>query len=151
MNQDLLERTQEKLDLFLQQKGLRKTQERYKILECVVDLGRPFDAQTIWNQMSENFLSVSLTTVFSALDLFAQAGILIPMAIASSTHYILSEKCQEYSLLWCRTCGKITLYRQRKLLSTLRKSKPPRFKNESPVVLFYGECAICRNKSKSAD
>lgn len=141
----LFERSQALLDAFLFQQKMRKTIERYKILECVVQQTKPFDAQTIFQEMKNGSFAVSSATVFSALDVFAQAGILVRLPITSSMHYIMTEKCQEYSLLWCRICGKITLYRQRKLLSSLKKSKPPRFKNDHPIVFFYGVCAVCRN------
>ena len=66
----------EKLTEFLRRRGLRKTPERYAIMERAMRLHMHFGVDDLYNAMEAEGYHVSLATIYNTLELLCEASIL---------------------------------------------------------------------------
>ena len=64
------------LTQYIESRGLRKTQERYAILEAVYGFNEPFSIEDLSNALMEK-CQVTLPTLYRTLDLFITLGLVI--------------------------------------------------------------------------
>ena len=103
---------------FLHANHLRKTPERYAILEKAVELSAHFGVVQLYNAMEAAGYHVSRATVFHTLELLCDAGIL--------NRHIFSTNQARYEVargshlhLICRRCGTIREVDEPDLTSSL--------------------------------
>ena len=77
------------LTQYIESRGLRKTQERYAILEAVYGFNEPFSIEDLSNALMEK-CQVTLPTLYRTLDLFITLGLVIRHTQKDVQHY---EKC----------------------------------------------------------
>ncbi len=63
------------LHKYLIDNKLRKTQERFKILEFIYSIDTHFDVDQLYQMLKNNDFSVSKATVYNTLELFLEAGL----------------------------------------------------------------------------
>ena len=63
------------LTKYVSRKKLRKTHERYRILEFIYDMDKHFDVDELYRKLKENDFSVSKATVYNTLELLLDAGL----------------------------------------------------------------------------
>ena len=68
-NNSILEQVRKILDKHLELKGLRKTPERYAIVNEVYSFEHHFDADELYSQMIKKKYRVSRATIYNTLDL----------------------------------------------------------------------------------
>lgn len=121
------------------------TTERKLVLQEIASRVQPFDAEFVQQQSELKNLGLSRGTIFSALKLFVEAGILVRVPYeGGKSFFLLTSVAQNYILVVCRVCNKFSLYRKPKLLQTLQTDlTPPRFKQTIPFVQIYGICREC--------
>lgn len=139
------------LEEYLERHQLKATYTRNLVLEHLLAYEKPFDAEELYQKMSTSKgEQISRATVFTTLDLFCKCGILIRLPKSKSSSYLVAWRSQGYALLYCNSCGRITLYRQERLYGKLQSLTPPRFTTTLPVVIIYGECKACTKSRKGA-
>ena len=65
----------QKLSQYLEAKKLRKTPERYAILDKIYATSEHFDVDLLYEMMSESEYRVSRATVYNTIDLLVDAGL----------------------------------------------------------------------------
>ena len=68
-NKSILEEVKKILDKHLEIKGLRKTPERYAIINEIYSFDHHFDADELYSQMIKKKYRVSRATIYNTLDL----------------------------------------------------------------------------------
>ena len=97
----------QRLSNFLESRKMRKTSERFAILEKVWSMQVHFDVETLYNELERDAYHVSLATVYNTIDLLMECGLL-------RKHQFNSQPAQyEVALgshfhLVCTQCGKVT-------------------------------------------
>lgn len=131
---------------FMQSNHLRKTPERYAILEKAVDLSAHFGVDELYNAMESTGYHVSKATVYNTLELLCRAGIL--------NRHIFSTNQARYEVargshlhLVCRRCGSIREIDQPDLTSRLLTDAYDGFEPEYSSTIVYGICDDCKNKT----
>lgn len=133
------------LTQYIESRGLRKTQERYAILEAVYGFNEPFSIEDLSNALMEK-CQVTLPTLYRTLDLFITLGLVIRHTQKDVQHY---EKCygeKGFFQMVCVHCGKTIPFKSAALVEALRDSKYPRFRPVNATVCVYGSCAACNSR-----
>ncbi|MBO7660750.1 MAG: transcriptional repressor [Bacteroidaceae bacterium] len=133
------------LTQYIESRGLRKTQERYAILEAVYGFNEPFSIEDLSNALMEK-CQVTLPTLYRTLDLFITLGLVIRHTQKDVQHY---EKCYGEKVFFqmvCVHCGKTIPFKSAALVEALRDSKYPRFRPVNATVCVFGSCAACNSR-----
>lgn len=142
-----------KLTEYLDKRNLRKTPERFAILELVFSHNDHFRIETLYQEMEERSYHVSRSTVYNTMELFCECGIVRKHQF--NTRRSLYEKVVNTSAgnhhhLICTECGKIREIKDAELMRHISMHKYGRFNASYFQLYVYGVCASCakRNKTK---
>lgn len=130
---------------FLHSHHLRKTPERYAILEKAVELSAHFGVDQLYNAMETAGYHVSRATVYNTLELLCQAGILNRHIFATNQARYEVARGSHLHLI-CRQCGKIREVDEPELTSRLLTDAYDRFQPEYSSTIVYGICSDCLSK-----
>ena len=121
---------------FLESRNLRKTPERFAILEKIYTTTQHFDVET----MIQNGYRVSKATVYNTIDLLLEANLVRKHQFGSNLAQYERVYNANHHHLICMKCGKVREVKDLDLMSKL---------NTSYYTLYvYGICSRCSNKNK---
>lgn len=141
------------LEQYLLDRGMRRTPERYAILEHVLTFGRLFTAEDVISSMADDIFHVSDATVYNALQLFTAAGILRRHNIDNSPALYENLPAQAGTTtvqLVCTECGAIRTAREPEVDELLRHRRYPSFSRRYFTLHIYGICSRCARRKKKA-
>jgi len=96
------------LKTYIRTQGLRETRERYAILKEIYLNLEHFDAEQLYNQLLARGIKVSRATVYNALQLFVEAGLVRRYLFGEGRMlYERSLGRQQHDHLICVDCGAI--------------------------------------------
>ena len=142
---DIQQTVKEILTQHLVQNGMRCTPERYTILRTIYEQKGPFTVDELYEQM-DAFYHVSRVTIYAALDLFVQLGLVIRYPSNSIDRY---EKCygmRNHFQQICTYCGRVMDFRSQTVVNALSLTHYTRFRPEHFTVCVYGICSKCQAK-----
>ena len=128
-----------------EQGGMRKTGERYAILDVVMQMKGHYSADQILEMMPENF-HVSRSTMYSTLSLLVNCGLLYSHLTEGATLYESAYKVPAHHHYICTGCNKIWDLKDSSIEQAASKVKTPRFKKLRCNTYIYGICNICQAK-----
>ena len=138
----------QKFSNYLKEKGKRKTPERFKILEKVLEFQKQFTIEDLSRAMcDENFL-VSKSTLYYTMDVLVEADML--RKISSGVGAIAYERVEQvgYIHLNCEHCGKIKLVKDTNFMAYMKARKFAAFTTYYYNFTVYGICNDCARKVK---
>lgn len=145
----LKEQLRERFGAFIRSKGMRQTQERFTILDKIVELPAHFDIEDLYKDIEENY-HVSLATVYNTIDLLCEAGILRKHFLnGNQAAYELSD--DNHLHLICQICGEVREEHTDTPLLSRENLKFRRFTMTYAAVNIYGVCAKCLAKKRKKD
>ncbi len=146
-NEELKEQLHNQFEAFIKSRNKRQTQERYKILDKIVERGSHFDIDDLYTDLESTY-HVSRATVYNTVNLLYESGILNRSHLqGNQTLYELSGT--KHIHLICSGCGEVMEITDDTLSAHLGKMKFRRFKVLSVTANFYGLCSQCRKKKKT--
>ncbi|MBP5376265.1 MAG: transcriptional repressor [Bacteroidaceae bacterium] len=128
-----------------EQGGMRKTPERYAILDVVMKMKGHHSADQILDMMPETF-HVSRATMYSTLTLLVKCGLLYNHQTEGATLYECAYKVPAHHHYICTGCNKIWDLKDSSIERAASKAKTPRFKKLRCSTYIYGLCNICQAK-----
>ena len=142
MNDDF-QKAKALLDKKIQEFGLRKTVERYKILEEIYSRNDHFDADELLVSLKEKHFSVSKATVYNSLDLLVEIGLITKHQFGNS-HAFRYEKAfgrRQHSHLICINCNKVLEFCDPRL-QNIQNSISDFFQHNitEHSLILYGQC-----------
>lgn len=138
-----------KLAEYLESKGLRKTPERFTILETVFLHNDHFGVETIYNEMERRSYHVSRSTVYNTMELFCECGLVRKHQFG--TNQAVYEKVVSsgsHHHLICTECGKIREMKDADLISQISNRKYGTFSVSYVSLYVYGVCPACQRKRR---
>lgn len=137
----------ERFRQYLAERQLRKTPERFALLDKALSITGHFGADVLYESMEASGYHVSRATIYSTLELLVDCGLL-------NRHMFGSRKtCFEVALgshfhLVCNACGKIREIEEEKL-SHLDQSVLDGFQPTYCSTMVYGICKDCSRQSEN--
>lgn len=136
----------EKFRIYLSEHQMRKTPERFALLDKAMTLPGHFGVEVLYEAMENSGYHVSRATVYSTLELLVDCGLL-------NRHLFGTRKtCYEVALgshfhLICSACGKIREIHEESLADHLLGMKFEGFSPTYCSTMIYGLCADCIEKA----
>lgn len=139
------------LTAFLEGKQLRKTPERYAILEKVLEINSHFDIMSLYRAMEQDTYHVSRATIYNTMELLVECGLVRKHQFGN--RHAQFEKVIDTSNhhhLMCIECGKIKEVKDTELIRYMNSRKYPSFTTQHFALYVYGICNRCARRLKKA-
>lgn len=144
MKGDIKNAAKHKLDDYLNANHLRKTPERYAILDAVFSLKGHFSLNQLDEYLNKNNFKVSRATLYNNINLFRKLRFVIPHRLQNATYYEACDENKDHCLQICTICAKVTKIHSAELISVVDKLKLKRFKKDNYTLYIYGICSSCQ-------
>ncbi len=150
-NDHMLEEVKRIFSAYLEKHRLRKTSERYAILEEIYRLDKHFDAESLYQSLREAGHSLSRATVYNTLDLLLQCDLVSKHQFDSSqAQYEKAYGFRQHDHLICLDCNRVLEFcdpRLQEIESTIGNLL--NFKIQHHSLTLYGTCrtADCEHKN----
>lgn len=152
-SEKLLEALTARLDSFVAERRLNRSEARGKILETIIFEARHFRPQDLLTRLGKRFPEVGKATLYRNLPVLVESGILQegPTDSDGQSFYELADG-EHHDHIVCSDCGKIfefhdeTIERQQESVTEAMRFSP---KSHRHVV--YAECDYQRESERNAN
>ncbi|GAB3694493.1 transcriptional repressor [Spirosoma flavus] len=141
----LLATARAKLEEMLLARGLRRSSERFAILEEVYSRNDHFDAEDLFQAMHQKSYPVSRATVYNTLEVLVECGLVSRHQFGDNdkvrSRYEKSLGRQQHAHLVCTVCHRVTEFCDPRLhLIKTNVGQSMQFQVDSHSLVFYGHC-----------
>ena len=134
---------------YLHSKKLRRTPERYAILDRICELSEHFYVESLHSKLEQNGFHVSKATVYNTMELLVDCGLV-------RRHQFNNQPAQyervtgpgNHHHLICTQCGKMTEMKDPDLMKAMNSRRYPTFTATYFAIYVYGVCSRCQRKNK---
>ncbi|MEF9924601.1 MAG: transcriptional repressor [Muribaculaceae bacterium] len=138
-----------KFTLYLEGKKLRKTPERFAILDKIFSINDHFDVESLYSFLEGDFYHVSRATVYNTIDLLCDCGLVRKHQFGNQqAQYEKVGGAVNHHHLICTECGKIKEVKDSEILGYMNSQKYPAFTTSYFSLYVYGLCNNCLRKMK---
>lgn len=137
-----------KFDEFMQSNNMRKTPERFAILEYIAKTRGHFTIEMVLQHIETSGFHVSRATVYNTINLLVNAGMLHCHNIEGiAMQYELATVAPHFHLV-CTSCGKIKEVHDNNFIAFMNTRKYNAFTPQRYSLYAYGTCSTCARKKK---
>ncbi len=135
------------LTSYLEQNSLRKTPERFAILDAVYSIDGHFTLDELGEKLNDvDRFPVSRATLYNTLKLFMELRLVIRHRFQGSTKYEACYDNNSHSHQICTMCGKVTEFKSAKINGAIDAMHLRRFRKDGFSLYIYGICSTCQAK-----
>lgn len=138
-----------KFSEYLDAHGMRKTTERYAILNRIMGINGHFTIEELQQMIDGDGFRVSRSTVYNTVELLMDAKML-------RRHVFEGMQAQyeritiPHTHLICTSCGKVKEVRDTNFAAFMNARRFNAFNADHYSLYVYGTCSTCARKSKRA-
>ena len=138
----------ERLNRYIREHDKRPSKVRIIVLGCVFELKQPFTAEQLLTACESERVSVG--TVYNALDLFCDAGIVRAISRqrgkAATEYELITGSANKFQMI-CKKCGRTVDLSDKAISRLVKERKYSNFDMQHFSIFVYGECKICRKRT----
>ena len=139
-----------KFNQYLEENKLRKTTERYFVLDLISETSKKIDAEYVYSEVLNRGNRISRATVYNTLSALVEAQILREHEIEGKKYFEKAPLAQVYVRLICTKCGKIKDVKDADTISVVNSKKYGKFLTSYSTIAIYGLCSSCVNAKRKA-
>ena len=143
MDNSIKETVRGAFEQYLQSKGLRKTQERFAILDAIYSIDGHFTMEELLDVMTESRFHVSRATLYNTMELLTDAHLVIRHKFDNSSQYEKSYNMTTHFHRICMACGNVAEVRDEKLRQVIENTHSKGFAIAHTSLYMYGICSKC--------
>lgn len=143
MQNNYFEEAKALLELKIEELGLRRTQERYKVLEEIYLREDHFEIEELYDDIIEKKFNISKATVYNVIELLVEIGLVIKhqFGLKHAARYEKAFGRKQHSHLICINCNKVFEFcdpRLQNIQNTMAEFSNMDIKDHS--LILYGKC-----------
>ena len=132
---------------YLEQNSLRKTPERFAILDAVYDFDNHFTLEELSDKLNDQErFPVSRATLYNTLKLFLELRLVIRHRFQGTTKYEACYDNDSHCHQICTVCGKVTEFKSIQITRAINSLHLRRFRKDGFTLYVYGICSTCQAK-----
>lgn len=139
-----------KFTLYLESLNLRKTPERFAILDKIFSINDHFDIESLHGMMEADSYHVSRATVYNTIGLLIECGLVRRHSFDNqqSKYEKVGVSSPNHQHLICTECGKIKEVKDNEFSAYMNARKFTAFTTSYFQLYVYGVCNNCIRKKK---
>lgn len=146
MTKDRIAIVKDILKSYLEENGLRKTPERFSILDSIYCLNKQFTLSDLNEDLERKSFRVSRATLYNCMKLFIKLRLVVRHRFNTGTVYEPCYNMTSHCHQICTVCGKVTQVDIPEVDAALDNVKLHRFKKDGYTLYIYGICTTCQTK-----
>ncbi len=150
--EDRRRRAHRKLSTFLQEKGLRATRQRERILDAFMEEAAHVSVEELSTRLHRDHPSIGHATIYRSMNLFVEAGIAKERRFHEGrVRYEPSIDVPHHDHLICLQCGEIEEFEDptiERIQGEIARRRG--FRVEYHRLELYGRCTRCNGQTQSA-
>ena len=131
---------------YLELKGMRKTPERYAILNAIYAMNGHFTVDSLHEKMCDEKFFVSKATLFNAINLFIEANLVVRHHFGNIVQYEKIVGVKPHLHAVCNVCGKVNEVKSVLIDNSIDNVKVKRFRAVYYDLVIYGVCSSCQSR-----
>lgn len=134
---------------YLKTHSLRKTPERFAILDMIYSIEGHFDIEQLYEKLNEAKYPISRATLYNNISLLIDAKLLIRHHINNNVaQYEKSYNTGMHNHMICSVCGKVKEFSDQNILRAIKTKKMTNFTPSHYTLYIYGICNKCAHKQE---
>jgi Fur family ferric uptake transcriptional regulator len=148
MKTEEIDSAKQRFEDFLKINKMRKTEERFQILECIYLQPSLFEVAELHEKMQAQF-RVSLATIYSTIELLLQCNLIIRHTFdLQKVKYEKAPFGSDNYYRVCLQCGYFKAFSDLKLNKSISKRNSLVFTPLHNSLYIYGICKECEKKNE---
>ncbi len=132
------------LTSYLETNNLRRTPERYAILDAAYCFGSLFTLEELGEKLESDYFRVSRATLYNNLRLLISLRLLIKHRLGGVTKYEACYQTMSHCHQICTVCGKVTDVKAPEIAAAVEQTRLRRFHKDVFSMYIYGICSTCQ-------
>lgn len=135
---------------YLAKHSMRKTPERFAILDKIYSIKGHFDIETIYHRLIDDNYHVSRATIYNNIGILIDCKLVVRHQFGSgTTQYEKTYNAGVHHHLICTKCGTIKEFTDTNIKRSIQNKHVKDFNIENYTLYIYGTCEKCKQSEEN--